>query len=50
MNTVNKRDSDPGLLALGEKDKQVPNKTVRFLRVTVERCDIPYCVHYYFLA
>ena len=47
---MNKRDSDPGLLALGEKDKQVPNKTVRFLRVTVERCDIPYCVHYYFLA
>ena len=38
MNTVSKTDSDPGLLALDEKDKQVPKQGCEiFLRAT-EAC------------
>ena len=33
MNKVNKTDSDPALLALGEEDKQVPTKAVKCFEI-----------------
>ena len=36
MNTVSKTDSDPGLLALDEKDKQVPKQGCEFFLCVCE--------------